>query len=173
MNIINFMYYYEIFKAFHNFDIKYLLVGGLAVNLHGAPRVSQDLDVIILMERDNILKICNVLLTLDYQPRIPGMKGEDLAEAKIREQWIKEKNLKAVSFIHKSDVYKIVDIVLVHPLDFREASSRRVLRKAGEVEIPVASAVDLIKMKAASGRQQDLSDIRLLEQISRLRNEKR
>ena len=37
------MFYFEVFKAFYQEKIKYLVVGGLAVNLHGVPRITYDI----------------------------------------------------------------------------------------------------------------------------------
>jgi hypothetical protein len=55
------MYYFDILKALHESGTDYLLVGGLAVNLYGAPRVTQDMDLVLAMRKDNILKFNRVL----------------------------------------------------------------------------------------------------------------
>lgn len=50
------MFYFEILEGLYNNKIKYLIVGGLAVNLYGIPRVTQDIDIILSMDKENILK---------------------------------------------------------------------------------------------------------------------
>ena len=111
------MFYFELLKELFDRQIQYLIVGGLAVNLHGIPRVTQDIDIIILMTKSNIKKLNSVLKELDYIPRLP-INPDDLMNPEIVKTWIKDRNLKAFSFHHKTDDYKGVDIVLVHPLDF-------------------------------------------------------
>jgi len=35
------MFYQDIFKAFHEKNIRYLVIGAIAMNLHGAPRMTR------------------------------------------------------------------------------------------------------------------------------------
>jgi hypothetical protein len=159
------MYYFELLQKLSEHNIKYLIVGGLAVNLYGVPRVTQDIDIIIAFETSNLLRLSNVLKELGYVPRLPGVNPEDLADAEKREDWINNRNLKAFSFYHAKDLYKAVDIVLVHPLDFNVAFKNRTVKKAQGTDINLVNIDDLIKMKSFSGRKQDLSDIELLDKI--------
>jgi hypothetical protein len=122
------MFYFELLKELFKRQTQYLIVGGLAVNLHGIPRVTQDIDIIILMTNSNIQKINSVLKELNYILRLP-INPKDLMNRSIVETWIKDRNLKALSFNHKTDDYKGVDIVLVHPLDFEEAFRKKILRR--------------------------------------------
>lgn len=41
------MYYFEVLGGLYKNKVRYLIVGGLAVNLSGVPRVTQDIDIII------------------------------------------------------------------------------------------------------------------------------
>ena len=159
------MYYFDFLQKLFEHNIQYLIVGGLAVNLYGVPRVTQDIDIIIAFETSNLLRLRNVLKELGYVPRLPGVNPEDLADAEKREDWINNRNLKAFSFYHAKDFYKAVDIVLVHPLDFNVAFKNRTVKKAQGTDINLVNIDDLIKMKSFSGRKQDLSDIELLYKI--------
>ena len=165
------MYYFEILKEFFDRKIDYLIVGGLAVNLYGVPRVTQDIDIIIALDKENIFKLNEVFKSLGYVPRLPGVDPEALADPVVREDWIVNKNLKAFSFYHRQDAYKAVDIVLVHPLDCAKAFQNKTIKKAKDIAINLVSVDDLIQMKSFSGRQQDLSDIELLKKIQQY-NEK-
>ncbi len=51
------MYYFEILEGLYKSKVRYLVVGGLSVNLYGVPRVTQDIDIVIAMDRENVLKI--------------------------------------------------------------------------------------------------------------------
>ena len=158
------MFYLEILEGLYKSKIRYLIVGGLSVNLYGVPRVTQDIDLIISMERENILKVLSLLENLDYVPRLPVIPG-DMADPDKVKDWIENRNLKAFSFYHKKESYKVVDIVLDHPLDFEKAFEKRTVKKVKDIEIYLASINDVIKMKEFSGRGQDLSDIEMLKKV--------
>ncbi len=162
------MFYYELFEALHKAQVRYLVVGGLSVNLHGVPRVTGDVDLIIAMDRENIHLLAEALKGLDFLPRLP-VNPEELADRGKVKAWIEEKNLKAFSFYHRKDNYKSVDIVLVHPLDFEKAFADKTVKSAKEILIYVASIDDIIRMKEWSGRKQDLSDAALLRRAKELR----
>jgi len=54
------MNYYEIFKRFNELKIDYLIVGGLAVNLHGVPRMTYDIDAIYVKISEEKLPVINI-----------------------------------------------------------------------------------------------------------------
>ena len=158
------MYYFEILEGLYKSKVRYLIAGGLSVNLYGVPRVTQDIDIVIAMDRENVLKITSLLKELGYVPRLP-VNPEDLANPDKVKDWIENKNLKAFSFYHKKDNYKVIDIVLVHPLDFEKSFINRTVKRAKDIDIYLASIDDVIKMKEFSGRTQDLSDIEMLNKV--------
>lgn len=158
------MFYYDVLKEFHDNNIRYLIVGGLSVNLHGIPRVTQDIDIIIAMDEINIHRTIAVLEKLGYCPRLP-VKSSELADNLKREKWVSEKNLKAFTFYHPHDHFKVIDILLVHPLDFEESYKSREEKQVKNFVINLVSIDDLIVMKEYSGRSQDLSDIEMLKKL--------
>jgi hypothetical protein len=158
------MYYFEILEGLYKGNVRYLLADGLSVNLYGIPRVTQDIDIVIAMDKENVLKLTSLLKESGYVPRLP-VSPDDLANPDKVKDWIENKNLKAFSFYHKKDNYKVIDIVLVHPLDFEMSFKNRTVKKAKDIDIYLASIDDLIKMKEFSGRTQDLSDIEMLNKV--------
>ncbi len=62
--------YHAIFRSFNKLGIDYLVVGGLAVNFHGIPRMTYDIDIMILLERNNILKLVTILTEWGYKPKV-------------------------------------------------------------------------------------------------------
>lgn len=161
------MFYFDILDQFYRRNIRYLIVGGLAVNLYGVPRVTQDIDIIIATDTENIQKINRILKKLGYLPRLP-VDPDEMANPATVKEWTDERNLKAFSFYHKKDNYKVVDIVLVHPLEFDMSFQSKTVKSAAGVDIFLASIDDLIKMKAAAGRGQDISDIEMLKKVIKL-----
>ncbi len=160
------MFYFDVLERFYRDGVKYLIVGGLAVNLYGVPRLTQDIDIIIATDKDNILRINRILKELGYVPRLP-VNPDDMADKEKLKEWTEERNMKAFSFRNKKEEYKVIDIVLVHPLDFGISYKHKVVKKAADVEIFLASVEDIIKMKEASGREQDTSDIEMLRKVER------
>ena len=61
----------NIFKSLNNADVRYLLAGGLAVVAHGYLRFTADIDIILGMDEDNLMKAVKTFNTLGYKPRAP------------------------------------------------------------------------------------------------------
>jgi len=165
------MFYYDILEGLFRKEIKYLIVGGLSVNLYGVPRVTQDIDIIISLEKENISKTISLFKDLGYLPKLP-VNPEELLDCKKVEDWIKNRNLIAFSFYHHSEIYKEVDIVLVHPLDFEKSFENKTINKFMEIAIYIAPIDDIIKMKETSGRAQDVSDANMLKKVKQILDNK-
>jgi hypothetical protein len=61
----------EIVQALNEGQVRYLIVGGLAVNAHGYLRYTNDVDVVLQLEPGNILRGLNALSRLGYRPKQP------------------------------------------------------------------------------------------------------
>jgi Trk K+ transport system NAD-binding subunit len=158
------MYYLDILGGLYKKKVKYLVVGDLAVSLYGVPRTTMDIDIIISTEHQNINKILSLLKELGYIPRLP-VDPHDLADPEKVKDWVENRNLKAFSFYNKKANYLVIDILLVHPLEFEKAFENKTVKKAGDIEIFLASIDDIIKTKKVSGRSQDRSDIKMLKKV--------
>ncbi|SPD74985.1 conserved hypothetical protein [uncultured Desulfobacterium sp.] len=156
--------YRRFFKGISKERIDYLVVGGLAVNLHGIPRMTYDIDLMILLDTENIIRLIRVLKRWGYSPRVP-VQAEELADKKKRETWIREKNMKAFTFINDKEPLGEIDLIIDSPIPYNLLRERAVLFNIAGVEVPVISISDLIALKALSGRKQDLSDIEHLRTI--------
>jgi len=167
------IFYFDILKAFQEEKVKYLVVGGFAVYLHGVHRVTNDLDVIISFDPVNLEKVKKVMNSLGYMPRLPGVKAEDLGNQKILGDWIKNRNMLVFTFFQPSSHYRQLDILLSHPLDFKTAFKRKKTIKSGGITINTVNSDDLIEMKKFSGRKQDLSDIEHLKRAAKFNGEKK
>lgn len=158
------MFYEEIFREFNKYEIKFVVAGGVAFNLLGGMRTTQDLDVIVLMNDENLKRIVSVLKKNGYTPRHP-VDAEDLAKSEIRNEWINKKNMKAFSFMKKINSFEEIDLIIDSPIDFNTAfESAKIFNIEGLI-IPVISLENLIKMKEYAGREVDISDIKELKAI--------
>ncbi len=149
---------------------RYLLVGGIAAVIYGAPRVTVDVDIIADFDEENLKKIDFAAKKLGLKPVVP-LDITRLADSEFRKQVIAEKNMKVFSYINPDLPVEVLDILVDTPIDFAEAFPRRKEIEFENFKVPVIGLDDLIFMKKKSGRGKDLADIKILEKIRSMRNE--
>ncbi len=163
------MFYQNLFKALNDSQIKYLVVGGLAVSLHGIPRSTYDVDLLISLEPENIYLLWNKLDSLGWSPIIP-VNLEEFVNPENRRKWRDEKNMVVLSFVNKDKVFQVIDIFIENVFDFDECYSRRKIVYSNTIPISVIGIDDLINLKSLAGRQQDKDDIEALRKIKKINN---
>lgn len=149
----------ELFKALSRHNVEYLTIGGIAIQAHGGQRLTQDLDVAIAASTENIARLADALLELDA--RIVGPNGE-------RSQLVPNARLLASSEQwHLITAHGPLDVLTppAHLGSFEEMRARAHEVTLGDLSIPIAHRDDLLKMKRAAGRPQDLADVELLESL--------
>jgi hypothetical protein len=156
--------YKGIFKELNRLKIDYLVVGGLAVNFHGVPRMTYDIDLMILLKSDNILKLITKLTRWGYKPKIP-IDPKDLADRTKRNSWIRDKGMKALNFYSEKLPIGEIDLVFDSPIPYDKLKSRAVKIEFQGGRIPVVSIRDLIELKQRAGRKQDLADVEHLKLV--------
>ena len=164
------IFYEEILKEFQRQKVNYVLVGGLAVNLLGALRNTSDMDILVEMKDSNLKKIVNILKKKGYGVKQP-VDPINIADKKIREDWIKNKNMKAFNF-YKENSLREVDIIVDSPVSFEKARKDVIIIKVGDLRIPVVSIRNLIRMKKKAGRDIDKIDIDQLKFIEKARKKR-
>jgi hypothetical protein len=162
--------YEEILRVFQKEKVKYILVGGIAVNLLGSLRSTADMDILIEMSDENIKKVVRILKANGYSVKQP-VNPLGLADKVTRETLISKKHLKAFNF-YKKDGLSEVDIIIDAPVDYADAAKDKLHVKSGDIAIPVISINNLIRMKRNTGRSIDRLDIEELRRIKRLRKRK-
>ena len=161
------MLYEEIFREFQNKKVKYVVVGGIALNLLGGNRSSFDMDILVEMSDENLKKVVSILKSRGYKVKQP-VNPMDIAIGDIRTEWIRAKNMKAFNF-YKEEEMKEVDIIIDSPVQFEDAKKDYVRVKVGSLIVPVISIKGLIKMKKKSGRPVDRIDIEMLIAIQKMK----
>jgi predicted nucleotidyltransferase len=156
--------YQTIFKQLNGLGIDYLVVGGLAVNFHGVPRMTYDIDLMILLEPENILKLVAKLTQWGYRPKIP-IDPKDLANETKRNSWVQEKGMKALNFYSETLPIGEIDIVIDSPTPYKELKGRAIKVELQDEMIPTVSIHDLIQLKLKAGRKQDLADVEHLRKV--------
>ena len=146
------MLLYELTDAFEKAKLKYALVGGYALAVHGLVRATMDVDFVLSLKLADFELAEKVLLSLNLQSRLP-VRAQDII--KMREEYIKERNLIAWSFVDYKNPSRQVDILITK--DFKDLKTVKI--SVGGRKVVVATLEALLEMKQESGRPQDLVDI--------------
>lgn len=136
-----------VFASFHSHECKYVVIGGIAAVLHGVPRATFDLDILIEASSENARRLLEALTAAGMGTAAMITPEELLAnEITVFQDRVR------------------VDVQTATPgLDFASAWGRRVSMSYQGQSFYVASREDLIASKRAAGRPVDLEDVRLLE----------
>lgn len=140
----------RIVVAFEVAGIRYALVGGLAVGMHGYLRTTKDMD--FLLHPDDIETAAGALKRLGYL--VP------------REPWtFRHTQLSVWRFVKpvrgQDEVY-LVDVLTGKGVAYRNMLKRAERHPLGEKSVAVVSRRDLVRMKRSRSSAQDLADIERL-----------
>ena len=148
-----------IVRALNSAHVRYLLVGGLAVNAHGYGRNTFDVDIVIQLDPQNIQKAFDALRMADYHSQQP-ISASDFGNRTLRESWRKEKNMFVLKFWSDSHRETPLDIFVYEPFDFDvEWAAAWWQEFASDLRVPVIRLDALRQMKREAGRPQDLADL--------------
>lgn len=152
------MFIVKVIQSLNNQGVKYALVGGYAVALHGAIRGTVDIDLVVKIDKAQFLATEKAFSAIGLRSRLPVSASEVFD---FREEYINNKNLIAWSFYNPDNPLEVVDILVAHDLN----NIYTTVKKIGRLKIQVASIPDLIVMKKQAGRPQDIEDIKALEKL--------
>ena len=152
------MFIEEVRKALNECKIRYALVGGYAVALHGAVRGTMDIDIVLNWEVAVLRKAATALESIGLESRLP-VTAEDVFQ--FRDEYVRNRNLVAWNFFDQQDVSRQVDIIIVYDLKGKQ----RVKIDTAAGPLYVLAREELIRMKRESGRPQDLADVDALERL--------
>jgi hypothetical protein len=149
----------ELFRALARHDVEYVTIGGIAIQAYGGQRLTQDLDVVIAPSTENLARLASAVLDLDA--RILGPEGQ------------RSRSVPTAALLASSDQWHLItdhgplDVLTLpaHLGSFADVRARAHEIPLGELSIPIAHRDDLLKMKRAAARPQDLADVRLLESL--------
>jgi hypothetical protein len=155
------MFIYKICSVLDAAEVPYAIVGGCAVALHGVMRGTVDVDIVINWSLKHLKKTEIAFKQMGLVSRIP-ITAEELFE--FKEEFIERRNLIAWNFYDPSNPLNQVDLILNYHL---KNSSQVKKMNTPDGSVCVLSLNELIKMKKASGRPQDLEDVKSLSNISK------
>ncbi|KAA3595945.1 MAG: hypothetical protein DWQ06_16335 [Calditrichaeota bacterium] len=138
----------EVFKYFQKHNVKYVTIGGIAAVLHGVPRATFDLDILIEATPENVQNLLDALIEANFGTA----------------------TMTNVENILKNEITVFQDKVRIDVqtstpgLTFEIGWKNKKIMKYGKQEFYVVSLDDLIDSKSAAKRKIDLEDVQLLKQ---------
>lgn len=141
--------------------IRFVVVGGLAMLLHGVDRLTADADLVIDLAADELPDAIRALTAAGYRPLAP-VDPLALADPANRAEWQKSKGMTVFSFWDSTHTRPTVDVLLEAPVPFADLWTRADIIRIGETDVRIASRVDLIRLKEITGRERDQADIEAL-----------
>lgn len=159
-----------LFKILDDADVRYIVVGGLAVVLHGHARLTADLDLIIDLDPGEARRAISALVDAGFRPQVP-VPPEQFADPATRRSRIRDKGMRVFSMSDPENSMRIVDLFVENPIPFDELLSRSEVLHLQTASVRIAAIDDLIRLKEMAGRPKDLDDIEKLHEIKRLRGE--
>jgi hypothetical protein len=147
----------RIFAVLEAHAVEYVVVGGLAVQVHGHVRTTNDLDLIPSPSRQNLARLADALNELDA--RVLNSGSEGIA--------IDAKMLPRATLWQFATPAGDIDVLHDAPgaASFSDLRTRSLEVGLGTMRIRFAGRDDLIRMKRAAGRPVDLGDIAALTEL--------
>jgi hypothetical protein len=151
--------------------VDYVLVGGVAARVHGAERVTADIDCVPATDEENLRRLADALVELGARLRVGGMSDEEARQLPLRLDAV---TLAAFGSSTWSTDAGPLDLLVElrdpsggrHP--YGDLASRALKVRVGDLIISVASLEDIIASKEYAGRRKDLD---ALPELQALRDE--
>ncbi len=137
-----------LFACLEKHNVKYVVIGGVAAILHGVPRMTGDIDLLIESTPDNARRMLDTLKDLGY----------DTSEL------VTPEGLLTVKLLMFENGIKIDVMMRIPGLDFATAWQHKEIHHIEEQSFYLVSKADLIASKLAAGRQKDRDDVAALTQ---------
>lgn len=142
----------DLLRALNANSARYLLIGGHAFGVYAEPRATKDLDVFVASDSKNAEAVFKALA--EFGAPIQGMSTRDFSDGSTFQIGQPPERI---------DILQRIDGV-----SFEDAWPKRITGTIDdEIEAPVISREDLIRNKLASGREQDLLDVKILRKAER------
>jgi predicted nucleotidyltransferase len=145
-----------IFEVLARHRVNFVVIGGIAVQGHGYIRGTYDVDIIAEPTTMNATRLSEALIELEAELRVPG-------DLRLNDPY----QLRSAPLVPTMTRFGPLDVVHVQhvagpPKSYEALRDRALVIKLDDIEVRVAGLSDLIRMKRAAGRDQDLADIEAL-----------
>ncbi|MBK9164669.1 MAG: hypothetical protein IPM21_12335 [Acidobacteria bacterium] len=140
----------ELFELLNTNSVRYLLIGGYAVGIHGYTRATNDLDIFVADDEQNTQNLRRSLISFGFGE---ASLGDDIFPDKrcIIEMGVEPMKIQIMNF--------------ADGIEFETAYANRIETDVEDIAISTIDKPDLIKNKITSGRLKDLADVERLEKM--------
>jgi hypothetical protein len=158
----------DILRTLDENGVRYVLIGGLASVLHGAPHVTTDVDIVPEEDLRNLERLSSALKQLNAKIRVAGepegVPFDHSAESLVRVRvWNLTTSLGDLDVTFEPSGTRGYE-------DLKRDAERLSLHG---VQVPVASLADVIRSKEAAGRARDRAVLSTLREILARRRRQR
>jgi hypothetical protein len=157
----------ELIATLARHGVDYLVIGGVATQVHGHRRTTMDLDLTPDPSPENLRRLGTALAELEARPRDAGAEKAEIAAS--------DPERLAIAAVVPPLLTRHGQIhILKEPKGargFDEMRARALVVDLNGNEVAIASLDDLIRMKRAAGRPADLDDIAALTEVERQRRD--
>ena len=138
-------------RLLNKFNVAYMVVGGYALALHGKPRHTGDLDIWIEVSQDNAVKL--VMVLKEFGMESLGLEKSDF----LKPDYISQIGYPPL----RIDILNSID-----GISFSDASiGMQKIYLEDDLVVNYIGLDDFLVNKQASGRKQDLADIREIKKM--------
>ena len=142
----------DVLAALEREDVRYTVFGAVALNLHGLARATEDLDIFVAPERENIDRLRAALRSVFDDPHIDEIRADDLLGEYPAVQYVPPDGSFHIDILTRlGEVYSF-DGLASQRLDF------------DGLEVTVVTPHTLFEMKKATVRPRDRGDADRLRQ---------
>ncbi|MEX0990608.1 MAG: hypothetical protein WD206_09990 [Actinomycetota bacterium] len=127
-----------IFAALDEAGVRYVVVGGVAVVLHGHARLTADLDIAIDLAPQAARDAIDGLQRLGLRPRVP-VDASDFADPEVRARWIADRDMRVLSLWDPANPMRSLNLFVENPIDFEELWIGSEVVDLDDMQIRVAS----------------------------------
>lgn len=134
--------------------VRYMLIGGMAVNFYGVNRTTQDMDLWLAPTSENRDRFSEALQEMGYQKEeLDDLEEADFTMPLVFSVWIGKEPLDCLTVVH-------------HAIDYDEAEKQMLyLTLRDDIKLQIVSLDFLREMKIKSNREKDWRDVSLLDKI--------
>jgi hypothetical protein len=143
-------------RSLNEFDVKYIMIGGFAINLHGFNRATNDIDIWLKDETSNRIKLGKALEQFGYGE----LSFEELDFVPGRTDFYIGSGIRL-------DI--ITTMKGLENISFDDALTHASIANIQDVKVPFLHINQLIKNKKATNRPKDIIDVLELEKIIKIR----
>jgi predicted nucleotidyltransferase len=136
----------DLCQAFNKEGVRYVVIGGFAVIMHGLARLTEDIDFFVDDSPENIMRLKKALSSIYHDPSIEELKPDEIRQYAV------------IRYGTPDDFY--IDFIgrIGEVFSFKDIERDMEIFEIDNIKIPVCGLETLIKMKETM-RERDMRDL--------------